>query len=95
MGDFFLIVFLSLLMALGMLGWVWLLHFPWDWAWQAALIVQGILLLMLWMGEFSALSVNGAGGWTSFGYFFLQLFLFAGLGIVRLLVAVGQFIAWL
>lgn len=73
-----------------LIGWTWLLHFPWDWTLKAMCYLQLALVFLLLYMEWGAGSVNGAAGWSSFGFFFLQLFLFALLPIIRLIVGFVQ-----
>lgn len=73
-----------------LIGWTWLLHFPWDWAVKAMCYLQlAIILLLLYM-EYDASSIDGAAGWASFGFFFLELFLFAALAVIRLAVLIFE-----
>lgn len=76
-----------------LVGWTWLLHFPWEWAVKLMCYIQGGLVLLLIYSESSASSVNGAAGWMSFGFFFFELFLFIGLGVLKVAIVLIELLS--
>lgn len=83
-----LIFVLGAVIAIGLLfvGWVALLHFPWEYSVRAALIFEAILITLLILSENDAASVNGAGGWMTFGFMIGHVILFLSAGFLRILV---------
>ena len=73
-------------------GWTWLLHFPWDWVLYTVLAVEILFFLVTWGLEQQASHVSGASGWMLFFSFFLQFFIVVGITIFRILVLFGQIV---
>lgn len=67
-------------------GWIALLHFPWEYAVRTAMIFEALLIALLLVAERDAAGVNGAGGWMSFGFFIGHVILFLSAGFFRILV---------
>lgn len=71
-------------------AWVALLSFPWGWVVPAVAILESVLLVIVVAAEYSARSVNGAGGWMTFGYMLGHAWFFLGAGVLRLIVGLWQ-----
>ena len=94
MSSFQQIVLVTSVITLIMMGWGWLMHFPWDWALRAILIFQACLLFFVLCCEYSAKSVNGAAGWVTVAFYFVQGIFFILMPILRFFVGVGQGFGW-
>ena len=82
------IAFLTLLSTLAIIGWAYFLHFPWAWLFHIILIIELFMLFAVNYSEYQASSVNGAGGWSTFGYIFFQ-------GAFVITITVLRFIIWI
>ncbi len=95
MSSFIEIVIFTTLTVLAMIGWGWLMHFPWAWALHIILIFQTCLLFFVLCCEYSAKSVNGAAGWVTVAFYFVQGIYFILMPILKFLVWVGQSLGWI
>ena len=82
------ITFYTALSALAIIGWTWVLHFPWAWVFYTVLTIQIFMLFLVNYSEYQASFVNGAAGWSTFGYIFFQ-------GTFVIIVTVLRLIVWL
>ncbi len=79
-------------LALLFVGWVALLWFPWDWVVPTVAVLEALAVLLVLKLELSARSVNGAGGWMTFGFVLGHAWLFAGAAVLRVVVLLGQWL---
>lgn len=84
------IFLITSLISLGLIGWVALLNFPWQWFFKSFVIIQSLFFAFILLSEYSAQSVNGASGWMFIFFCFVEGFGFVILAILRLVIAMGQ-----
>lgn len=84
------IAFLTLLSTLAIIGWAFFLRFPWTWLFHIILIIQLFMLFAVNYSEYQASSVNGAGGWSTFGYIFFQSAFAIGITALRFIIWIAE-----
>jgi|GEM_PF-5658173 len=77
-------------LALLFVGWVALLHFPWDWIVPSVAILEAIAICIVLLTEWSARKVNGAAGWMIFGFLMGHAWLFVAALALRALIFVVE-----
>lgn len=75
-----------LLVLLLMFLWVSLLGFPWAWVSYSVLGIEAVTAILVLFIEYDGMKVQGAAGWTSFGFVGLSLYFAFLLGFIRLMV---------
>ncbi|MHA3104435.1 hypothetical protein [Acinetobacter sp. ANC 3791] len=75
-----------LLVLLLMFLWVSLLSFLWTWVSYSVLGIEAVAAIFVLFIEYGGMKVQGAAGWTSFGFVGLSLYFAFLLGLIRLIV---------
>ena len=88
--DLFFAFCIALVVGGLFVGWVAFLHFPWVDSLKAVLIFEAILISLLLFSEYSAGSVDGAGGWMFFAFMLGHVILFLSAGFLRALLFLWQ-----
>lgn len=84
--DFFGLFCAATVVGALFVGWVALLNFPWHYSIYVALIAEVLFIIFLLLAEKQASTINGAGGWMSFGFFIGHIILFMSTAFFRILV---------
>lgn len=76
----------ALLVLLLMFAWISFLDFPWQWVSYSVLGIEAVAAIFVLIIEYEGMKVQGAAGWTSFGFVGLSLYFAFLLGLARLMV---------
>ena len=89
-SHFIKILASTALPALFIIGWAFILQFPWDWILYAIVGIELCIFLFVFSAELQAASINGAPGWVLTFSFFLQIIVLATITLARVIIWFGQ-----
>ena len=76
--------------ALFIIGWAFILQFPWDWMLYTIVVIELCIFLFVFSAELQAAGINGAPGWVLTFSFFLQMIILATITLARIAIWFAQ-----